>query len=89
MVVSHAAGAAVLPQGEDLPDDCHAPQCTVGKLQDFCVTDFLQHRRDKGDVVDVVCCDVCVHVGRDSTILVFLKKVSCELVGADFSSVVK
>ncbi len=44
VVVSHAAGAAVLPQGEDLPDDCHAPQCTVGKLQDFCVTDFLQHR---------------------------------------------
>ncbi len=36
-----------------------------------------------------MCCDVCVRVGRDSTILVFLKKVSCELVGADFSSVVK
>lgn len=41
MVLPHAAGAAVLQQREDLPDHRHAPQCTVGKLQDLCVADFL------------------------------------------------
>ena len=46
MVVSHAAGAAVPPQREDLPDHRHAPQCTVGKLQDLCVADFLQSEGD-------------------------------------------
>lgn len=41
VVLPHAAGAAVLQQGEDLPDHRHAPQRTVGKLQDLCVADFL------------------------------------------------
>lgn len=44
MVVSHTAAAAVPPHGEDLPDHRHAPQCTVGKLQDLRVADFLQRR---------------------------------------------
>lgn len=47
VVVSQAAGGAVLPHGEDLADDCHAPQCTVGKLQDLCVTDFLLRQRGR------------------------------------------
>lgn len=42
VVVPHAAAAAVPPHGEDLPDHHHTAQCTVGKLQDLRVADFLQ-----------------------------------------------
>lgn len=45
VVVPHATTAAVPPHGEDLPDHHHTPQCTVGKLQDLCVADFLQRRK--------------------------------------------
>ena len=62
MVVSHAAGAAVPPQREDLPDHRHAPQCTVGKLQDLCVTDFLQSEGDITVVQSLRCVCVCVCV---------------------------
>ena len=51
MVVPHAAAAAVPPQGEDLPDHRHAAQCTVGKLQDLTVADFLHRREDGGSHV--------------------------------------
>lgn len=47
VIVSHTASTAVLPHGEDLPDDRHASQCTVGKLQDLSVADLLQ-RQDEG-----------------------------------------
>lgn len=42
MVLSDATAAAVPPQGKDLPDHRHPAQCTVGKLQDLCITDLLQ-----------------------------------------------
>lgn len=44
VVLSHAAGAAVPPQGEDLADHRHAAQCTVGKLQNLWVADLLQEK---------------------------------------------
>lgn len=45
VVLPHAAAVAVLPQGENLPDHRHAPQCTVGKLQDLRVADFLHKKK--------------------------------------------
>lgn len=42
VVLPDAAAAAVPPQGEDLPDHRHPPQCTVGKLQDLRVADLLR-----------------------------------------------
>lgn len=43
MVLPHAAGVAVPPQREDLPDDHHAAESALSQLQNLCVTDFL-HR---------------------------------------------
>lgn len=60
MVLSHTSVAAVLPQWEDLPNDRHAAQSTVGQLQDLCVADFLW--QSEGEVIDLTQPLLCLHV---------------------------
>lgn len=94
VVLPHAAGAAVLQQGKYLPDHRHAPQCTMGKLQDLCVADFLWRRdKVKETLLTSLCLLVCILTAGGWVFIVSREAgwgfgESQMLIVADFSSVV-
>jgi len=47
VVVPHTAHTAVSPEGENLPDDGHPSQGTVGQLHNLSITDLLHSQRDR------------------------------------------
>lgn len=47
MVVPHTAHTAVSPERENLPDDGHPSQGTVGQLHNLSVTDLLHSHTDR------------------------------------------